>query len=45
MVIAVGADTERFLHHLAEEHVAALGAAHPQAFGDAFAFGFYGFSG
>ena len=37
VVLAAGADVQRLLDHLAEEHVAALGAAQPQAFGDALA--------
>jgi hypothetical protein len=34
-MLAVGADVERFLDDLLEEHVPALGAAHPEAFGNA----------
>ena len=37
VVLARRADVQRLFDDLAEEHVAALGAAHPQPFGDAFA--------
>jgi hypothetical protein len=36
MVLAFWADVESFFHDFAEEHGAALAAAHPEAFGNAF---------
>ena len=36
VMLAAGADVQRFLDDFAEEHVPAFGAAHPQAFGNPF---------
>src|SRR6059058_3320321 len=35
-MLAIGANVQRLFDDLAKQHAAALGAAHPKAFGDAF---------
>ncbi len=36
VILTIGADVQRFFDDLAKEHIAAIGTAHPQTFGDAF---------